>query len=116
MNTCIYTINTLMPSVPPKHLPPGIAAQRAQALRDANTHTNRLYDSRWRKFRNRYVRDNPLCALCLAEGLVSEGVELDHIKPISEGGAMYDQRNLQLLCRTHHARKRQLEGQSRRFT
>ena len=31
--------------------------------------------------------------------------EVDHILPIEDGGAMYDEANLQALCKPHHSRK-----------
>lgn len=63
------------------------------------------------------------CEICLklycadAYDTVERGVELDHIKPVnredatqSEGyGDPFSFDNLQLLCRTHHAKKSQRE-------
>ncbi len=37
-------------------------------------------------------------------GLVS-AIEVDHILPIEDAGAMYDAANLQALCKPHHSRK-----------
>ena len=37
-------------------------------------------------------------------GLVS-AIEVDHILPLEDGGAMYDEENLQPLCKPHHSRK-----------
>ena len=48
---------------------------------------------------------------CTVEGCgVMRGLEVDHRKPISEGGSMYDLSNLGTLCRWHHRAKTQLEN------
>lgn len=44
---------------------------------------------------------NPFCVAC-DTGLAEV---TDHIKPVNEGGAMWDISNLQSLCRTCHAVK-----------
>ena len=31
--------------------------------------------------------------------------EVDHILPLEDGGAVYDEANLQPLCKPHHSRK-----------
>jgi 5-methylcytosine-specific restriction protein A len=47
---------------------------------------------------------NPLCAECLAQGIVSATHQIDHIIPLSKGGTDTDD-NTQGLCRTHHEAK-----------
>jgi len=59
----------------------------------------------WRNLRNWFIKLNPLCALCLLVGLITPGEVVDHINPISKGGAMLDPDNLQTLCKTCHAIK-----------
>ena len=47
---------------------------------------------------------------CTVDGCGSRrSLEVDHRKPISDGGAMYDLENLATLCRIHHREKTQLE-------
>lgn len=65
----------------------------------------RGYDSRWRKLRNRFIREHPLCIHCKAEGRTKEAEEVDHIIPLRQGGARLDPANLQSLCRRCHQRK-----------
>jgi len=40
-------------------------------------------------------------------------VEIDHIVPLSEGGAPLDRENLQGLCREHHREKTRAEHRAR---
>ena len=42
--------------------------------------------------------NDPLCEICLAAGQRVPARQVDHIKPIAHGGAMYDMANLQSLC------------------
>lgn len=71
------------------------------------TETRQVHDSRlWRdNIRPIFLKQNPLCVQCEAEGNVREATEVDHIKPIANGGARYDANNLQALCKHHHSKK-----------
>jgi len=51
--------------------------------------------------RARHRRDNPLCVMCLAKGIVRAWTQLDHIVPIEDGGADSDD-NRQGLCDECH--------------
>lgn len=68
--------------------------------------------SSWRKLREYVKRRSPLCAECLKHGIVTQGVIVDHIVPITEGGAMMDIKNLQVLCSACHNSKHG-EGRSK---
>ena len=48
------------------------------------------------------------CAECAADGRYIR-LEIDHVKPLNEGGAAYDFGNLQPLCATCHVRKTRKE-------
>lgn len=74
---------------------------------------------RWRKLRAAYLRDHPLCELCLAvdsewsvqaPGWVVQAQEVDHRVPREEGGTDHPD-NLRSLCSWHHDR---LHGPRRR--
>lgn len=88
-----------MPRRPPTHRPlgyrpappskPTIARVRGRALQ---------------KRRERMLRHNPLCVICLVDEVYREAVEVDHIVPLWEGG-IDNECNLQCLCREHHAEK-----------
>lgn len=49
----------------------------------------------------RLRRTNGLCELCRAEHRVEIAVEVDHIKPLEQGGEDVDA-NTRNLCRAHH--------------
>lgn len=66
--------------------------------------------SKWRKLRAWWVQQSPLCVICESEGRVKSCDVVDHIKPIKQGGEMYDLDNLQSLCHSCHNRKTQEEN------
>ncbi len=54
--------------------------------------------------RLRYLRRNPLCVACLAQGRAVPAAELDHVVPLHKGGPD-EEANLQGLCAPCHAEK-----------
>jgi len=71
----------------------------------ANPEDEKLYNSRrWRNFRLSYLKKHPVCAKC-----TQPAKYLDHIKPISQGGEIWDLRNLQSLCPSCNGRKTRLQ-------
>lgn len=67
----------------------------------------RFYDTaEWKEARNLKRRTTPYCELCRAQGIMVRMVIVDHIVPISTGGARFDQSNMQSLCSVCHQRKR----------
>ena len=60
----------------------------------------------WDRFRLRMLdRDSYRCQTC-----GKWGNEVDHIKPLQFGGAMFDPANCQTLCRGCHIRKTRAEN------
>lgn len=60
----------------------------------------------WRKLRVVVInRASGLCENCASKGLFVIGTEVDHKRPVSQGGAEDDINNLQLLCKQCHATK-----------
>ena len=60
--------------------------------------------SYWRKVSSQVRAAHPFCKSC-AEYYARptmEHLEVDHIIPLSKGGAKYDTKNLQVLCRSCH--------------
>ena len=55
---------------------------------------------RWQKMRATLLSRWPLCRKCRRPA-----AEIDHIVPVSKGGAFWDKGNLQALCRACHERK-----------
>ena len=63
---------------------------------------NRLDQRRWAHVRRQALdRDDWRCVLCGRAGMM----EVDHIEPLTKGGAPWDLDNLQTLCRDCHFRK-----------
>ena len=69
--------------------------------------------TRYRKMRRAFLRQNPLCAMCVDEGIIRHADEMDHIVPVSDApDRMYDWDNLQALCSPHHVKKTAGENSS----
>lgn len=98
---------------------------RALEQRRGSSH-ERGYDNRWNKYRVNWLHRFPLCGMrldgqrhaehsrCTRDGRAVAAIQVDHIKPIQEGGLMWDPSNHQSLCEGCGARKSQSEGQARR--
>lgn len=85
---------------------PGLAASRLKAEQHRNRTKAQTYDHTWRKLSIRFRQQNPLCAICLANDLVTLATEVDHITPIKhEPERKLDWSNLQSLCHSCHSRK-----------
>lgn len=66
---------------------------------------------RWAKLRKLALeRDQYLCQDCLLVGRISWADEVDHVKPISQGGELYPPLDgLRSLCVSCHEKKTNLE-------
>ncbi len=74
-----------------------------------------FYDKqRWRDLTIAHRKEEPLCRECNKKGIITAGVVTDHIVPRLEGGAEWDDDNLQTLCDKCHQIKRQKEKCSRK--
>ncbi len=71
------------------------------------TATQRGYDYAWRKLARTYIKAHPECAWCGGRGAL-----VDHVVPLTQGGARLDRANLQTLCRPCHAAKTRAERQT----
>lgn len=103
-----------MPSRPPIHRPPGAASkqerQRASDQRRGSS-TARGYGYRWQRYRERFLKEHPLCIACEREGKIRLANEVDHIKPHrGNAGLFWDSRNHQSLCKPCHSRKTATEA------
>ena len=56
----------------------------------------------WRALRAAWLRREPYCQ---APGCDRTATEVDHIKPVSQGGTMLDENNLRSLCDEHHIKR-----------
>lgn len=92
-------------------------AHRKQAYREQNQRRHadpakddRLYSlAAWKRLRAAFLRAHPLCVECGAIGTI-----VDHVRPVRDGGAVYDPDNLQTLCVRDHNAKTMREINARR--
>lgn len=63
--------------------------------------------ARWARLREQVLRSSPVCVMCRAIGVVKAANAVDHITPISQGGAPFGRDNLQALCAECHNRHKQ---------
>lgn len=68
-------------------------------------HTLEVDQRTFGRIRRKILRPRPLCAICQDE----RATEVDHIVPVSRGGALYSRENLQPLCHECHFEKTQGE-------
>ena len=77
-----------------------------------------LNDRRWKQLRAEvFRRTNGLCELCKAEGFITAGVDVHHIRPVEQAKTVegpdgmrarcYDPSNVMLLCVPCHIRVHQ---------
>lgn len=65
-----------------------------------------MYGRTWRKARDAFIAENPLCVECLAVGKTRGATDVDHIVPHRGSWALFwDQTNWQSLCKPHHSAK-----------
>ena len=70
----------------------------------------KYYNSKaWKTLRNLYIREHPLCEMCLNEGKTTPAEEIHHIVPFLTGltaqqrwALLSDKNNLMSLCSKHH--------------
>lgn len=77
--------------------------QRTTKRTDAGHERHKLYDSRWTKQRNYYLKTHPTCVMCDKAGKVVPATIVDHITPHrGDLGLFWDMDNWQSLCKLHH--------------
>jgi 5-methylcytosine-specific restriction protein A len=63
----------------------------------------RGYGHRWRVYRIAFLREHPLCVMCLARGKVTAATIVDHKVPHrGDTQLFWDPNNHQPLCKTDH--------------
>lgn len=107
-----------MPTRPPVHRPAHLPLP-SQARRQYDTQrgssTKRGYGRDWQKVRATVLAEEPLCRACMAQGRVTEAVEVHHEQPVRERADLrLEQANCTPLCKPCHsaieARKRAAAG------
>ena len=79
-----------------------LEAQRYERY-DRDPATKRRYGRAWKRIRDSYAAEHPLCEVCLAKGVYTPTEEIHHKLPLSQGGT-HDRSNLVALCKECHAR------------
>lgn len=63
----------------------------------------RGYNSKWRKAREQFLSDNPLCLECNTESKLTVATVIDHIIPHKGDYKLFwDKTNWRPLCKRHH--------------
>jgi len=86
--------------------------QRNQAYdRWRGSSAERGYGYRWRKYREWFLKQHPLCARCREEGKLEPATVVDHIVPVTgaDDQRFWDTDNHQALCDRCHNIKRATE-------
>ena len=70
---------------------------------DRDPAVRRRYGRVWKRIRDSYALEHPLCEQCLTNGKYVKTEEIHHKLPLSKGGT-HDRDNLIALCKECHAR------------
>lgn len=62
---------------------------------------NKKYGRAWKRIRDRYASEHPLCERCELDGRLTPIQEVHHILPIAQGGT-HAIGNLMALCQSCH--------------
>ena len=76
-------------------------AQRYEKY-DRDPAVRRRYGRAWKRIRDNYVQQHPLCERCQEQGKLIPTEEVHHKVPLSEGGT-HARDNLIALCKACHA-------------
>ena len=76
-------------------------ARRQYDKYERSPYVNKKYGRAWKRIRNRYVAEHPLCEMCLEQGKLTPVDEVHHVLPVSKGGT-HARGNLMALCRSCH--------------
>ncbi len=95
-----------MPSIKPAKRAKWLQPRKAHGRRRNRREDQRFYNSvRWRRKSKTNLYMYPDCAECARMGLVTAAKVTDHVTPRHQGGAEFDDDNLQSLCNSCHAVK-----------
>lgn len=78
---------------------------------DKQGEIQKIYNtSKWKKIRQSYLMEHPLCEVCLSNDVVTEAFDVHHIREISNGDTFeemldiaYNSDNLMSVCRSCHS-------------
>ena len=67
------------------------------------------YGRTWKRIRDRYIKEHPLCEICQKEDKLTLAEEVHHVVPLSKGGT-HAEENLMALCTRCHSTITAMEG------
>jgi 5-methylcytosine-specific restriction enzyme A len=101
-------LTNLKPRLPSASLSREIASPAPDAWRGRKGSAERGYNFAWQKARLLFLKRNPLCAFCAAQGRVGAASVVDHIVPHKGDDRLFwDESNWQPLCVAHHSSDKQ---------
>lgn len=96
----------------------GIYCEEHEAIHrnDRVSSSGRGYDSRWRKYRSRYLKAHPLCVRCQEQGRLVKAAVVDHIVPHrGDARLFWDESNWQAMCKHCHDSKTMTEDRYQEY-
>jgi len=93
-----------MPKRPKQHRPQGWKPYQPKEHDDRRgSAASRGYGSAWQRFRDRFLKEHPLCVYCMRERRITPATVVDHIVPHRGDMVIFwQQGNHQSLCTFHH--------------
>jgi 5-methylcytosine-specific restriction protein A len=86
-------------------LKPRVTQTVGTRLKDSGSSASskHLYGHRWRIERLEFLREHPMCLMCLADGVTELATIVDHVEPHKGSLKLFwDRRNWQPICKPHH--------------
>lgn len=99
-----------MPTMPstfrPRHAAASTEEAKRQSDRRRGSAAKRGYDADWRRERAKFIKSNPLCIDCLAEGRAEPTKVVDHDPPHrGDMAKFWDRSTWRARCKPHHDAK-----------
>jgi 5-methylcytosine-specific restriction protein A len=86
----------------PKHA----RAERVEIDRRRGSSASRGYGHKWRRYREAFLAEHPLCKACVVAGRTRPATVVDHIRPHKGDMRLFwDPKNHQALCKACHDAK-----------
>jgi 5-methylcytosine-specific restriction protein A len=86
--------------------------ERIDSIRQRTVSIADYKTKRWYRLRRLVLTAQPVCS---RPGCDRISEEVDHIKPVEDGGPMWEQSNLQALCHSCHSSKTSVDVRRRVF-